>query len=137
MKSKKLLKRLLVTSLTIGTLTFTPQIYFDNLSLYSIAHAEYEAVDVYMEAMAMEMFKEAKKFAEQNNYNEAIKYYNKAIQFNPNYLEAYNDRGFAYSKLKNYNKAIEDYTKAIQIDPSRAVIYHNRGVVYSNLGNYS
>ena len=137
MKNKKLLQKLLVTSLAIESLTFTPQIYLGDFPLVSIAHADYETIDIERGAIATQMFDEAHKFAEQNNYNEAVKYYTKAIQFYPNYLEAYNDRGFAYSKLKNYSKAIEDYTKAIQIDPNIAVIYYNRGIVYSKLENYS
>ena len=40
MQNKKLLKKLLITSLAIGSLTFVENIYFNSLPIISIAHAE-------------------------------------------------------------------------------------------------
>jgi len=47
----------------------------------------------------------------------AIKIYDKAIELNPNFAEAYYNRGNAYSDLKQYERAIEDYNKAIELNP--------------------
>ena len=35
----------------------------------------------------------------------------KAIELNPNYVEAYNNRGVAYDKQGEFDRAIEDLTK--------------------------
>ncbi len=43
--------------------------------------------------------------------------YNKAIEINPQYAYAYNNRGWVYYNLKEYDKAIKDYNKALEIDP--------------------
>jgi len=56
--------------------------------------------------------------------------YNQAIQLNPNFAEAYNNRGVSYVDLKQYGQAIADYNQAIQLDPNYADSYNNRGVVY-------
>ena len=67
-------------------------------------------------------------------YAEAISHYDKAIQLNPDYVDAYLNRGFAYKKLDQYQRAIQDYDKAIQLDRNYAYAYYIRGLAYHNLG---
>ncbi len=52
-----------------------------------------------------------------NQYAEAIKEYEKAIQMNPNSYETNIQIGLVYQNMKSYGKAREYYTKAIQLDP--------------------
>jgi len=52
--------------------------------------------------------------------NRAIVDYNRAIRINPNYADAYFNRGYAYGEKKDYDRAIEDYTQAIRINPNYA-----------------
>ena len=54
--------------------------------------------------------------------------YLKAIAINPQFADAYNNRGNAKDDLGDYQGAIADYSKAIQIDPQDASAYNNRGV---------
>lgn len=68
------------------------------------------------------------------NYDKAIECYEKAIELNPEYAMAYNNRGYSYNKLGEEEKAIEDYSKAIEINPEYALAYSNRGISYSNKG---
>ena len=42
--------------------------------------------------------------------------YTKAINLNPDYSAAFNNRGFAKYSLNDYDGAIADYTKAIELD---------------------
>src|SRR5215204_1440714 len=51
------------------------------------------------------------------DYDEAIREYTKAIELNPQFAEAYYNRGIAYSDKKEYDAAIQDYTKAIELNP--------------------
>jgi tetratricopeptide (TPR) repeat protein len=75
--------------------------------------------------------------ARENGFNElAIKYYQKALELNPNHAGAYNNMGIAYADLKNYHEAIWCYKKAIDIDPNYASAYNNMGVTYADLKNY-
>ena len=50
-------------------------------------------------------------------YEEAIVYLNNAIEMNPNFAEAYNQRCFAYWKVEAYQWALADGNKAIEINP--------------------
>ncbi|MDD5687721.1 MAG: tetratricopeptide repeat protein [Elusimicrobia bacterium] len=60
----------------------------------------------------------------------AIEEYDKAIELDPKYIEAYIMRGFAYFEKDLYDKAIENYTKVIEINPKNAESYRMRGLVY-------
>jgi tetratricopeptide (TPR) repeat protein len=69
--------------------------------------------------------------------NEKLKNYSKAIELNPEYSDAYNNRGNIYfNALADYEKAARDYEKAIELDPKNAFAYNNRANVYVNTGNY-
>ena len=71
-------------------------------------------------------------------YESAIKYYfDKAIKLNPDYAEAYCQRGWAYFKLKNYSQAVVDCTKAIELNHQYWQAYNRRGIAYDNLENYA
>ena len=70
------------------------------------------------------------------NYHGAIKFYDEAIQLNPNSARAYNKRAIAYDKLKNYEQALADYNEAIKLDPNFGVAYYNRGLIYHQQKQY-
>ena len=67
-------------------------------------------------------------------YAEAISDFDKAIDLNKDYAEAYNNRGLVKYDLKHYDAAIEDYGKAIELKPDYALAYNNRGVTYKAVG---
>lgn len=64
------------------------------------------------------------------NYKAAIFAYNKAIELNPYYAEAYFNRGMAKAKSSDIEGCIFDFTKTITIDPNHAGGYYNRGNAY-------
>jgi tetratricopeptide (TPR) repeat protein len=66
----------------------------------------------------------------------AMEDYNKAIELDPNYADAYYNRGLAHYDLKEYERAIEDYNKAIELDPNYVNAYYNRGLAYYYLMQY-
>ncbi|MFT6969719.1 MAG: tetratricopeptide (TPR) repeat protein [Roseivirga sp.] len=71
------------------------------------------------------------------NYKEAIRLYTEAIAKNPQYKEAYNNRGVAYYKTLRYAEAVNDYTFAIlQVDPDYTDAYKNRFEASLASGNY-
>ncbi|MYB92568.1 tetratricopeptide repeat protein [Candidatus Poribacteria bacterium] len=59
-------------------------------------------------------------------YESAIDDYNSAIRINPNYTEAYYQRGLAKHHLDHYESAISDYDEAIRLGPDDAEIYYYR-----------
>jgi tetratricopeptide (TPR) repeat protein len=71
-----------------------------------------------------------------HNNDQSLQNYTKAIELNPWYTQAYNNRGLAYADQMNYEQALKDYTKSIELNPQLAQAYYNRGMVYYNQKNY-
>jgi tetratricopeptide (TPR) repeat protein len=71
------------------------------------------------------------KGQEAKDPQEKIVFYNKAIELNPNYAEAYNYRGLAYNDKKYYEMALSDYNKALSFNQNYANAYNNRGNYYA------
>ena len=63
-------------------------------------------------------------------YDEAISDFNKAIEINPNYVDAHYNRGIIHCYKREYDKALSDYDGLIKIHPIDGVAYFSRGFVY-------
>ncbi len=70
-------------------------------------------------------------------WSNAILAFQKAVQTDVKYVEAYNNMGVAYSHLGDHNKAIKNYTKAIQIKKDYSNAYNNLASHYDDVGNYN
>jgi tetratricopeptide (TPR) repeat protein/photosystem II stability/assembly factor-like uncharacterized protein len=68
------------------------------------------------------------------DFDEAILNLNIVIMDDPNFGEAYNNRGLAYFAKGETDRAMVDFDKAIQLLPDLAVPYSNRGLVYLAMG---
>src|SRR3972149_6635672 len=69
-------------------------------------------------------------------YQEAIECYDRAIEINQRYAEAWSNKGNALSGLGRHEEAIECYDRALGIDPRLAEAWYNKGVTLSGLGKY-
>jgi tetratricopeptide (TPR) repeat protein len=67
---------------------------------------------------------------EKEDYSGAIADYTKAIQLDPKFAKAYNERGLVYQILKQDKNALADFDRAIQIKPDLAEAYSNRATFY-------
>ena len=65
-----------------------------------------------------------------SQFDEAIGFLDKAIEYDPNNYEAYFYRGCAYSNNFNQVKAFADWNKAIEIKPDYPDPYFNIGLIY-------
>ena len=63
-------------------------------------------------------------------FDQAIASYSKAIELDPKYENAYNNRGLAYDDQGKFDQAIADYSMAIELDPKYIDAYYNRGIAY-------
>jgi tetratricopeptide (TPR) repeat protein len=69
---------------------------------------------------------------------EAIEQYNKAIEFNPRYKEAYCNRGIVYKRNGDIDKAIDDYHSALRLyNNDDAEISYNLGRAYMDKDDFS
>ena len=57
-------------------------------------------------------------FAAQNEFKKAIKHYNLAIKFLPEYIVALNNLGSAQQRLLEYELSYATYKKVLEIDPN-------------------
>ena len=73
----------------------------------------------------------------QGNYSGAIEAFSTAIDKNPQYAYAYNNRGVAYNKLHDYSKAISDLNQAITLDSNYTAAYVARGYCYGQIREYT
>ncbi|MDH3898901.1 MAG: tetratricopeptide repeat protein, partial [Deltaproteobacteria bacterium] len=55
--------------------------------------------------------------------NTKIKYFTKAVELNPNLVEAYEKRAIHYYFQRRYDNAIRDYTKIIELQPEGPEAY--------------
>ncbi|WP_445172538.1 tetratricopeptide repeat protein [Microcoleus sp.] len=65
----------------------------------------------------------------------AVQAFNQAIKLNPNYTEAYGNRGIARYRLGDKQGAVADFNQALQINPNYANAYNNRANARSDLGD--
>ena len=65
----------------------------------------------------------------------AITDFNKALEINPRYADAYYNRGNVWGKKGNHDSAIADYNRTLEINPRYADAYYNRGIAWAKKGN--
>ena len=87
-------------------------------------------------AEAVKFYNEGIGHYNNDKYDEAIERFEKAIEIDKNYADAYNYRGLAYRRKGEYDEAIKDYNKAIEIDENYVNAYNNRGYTYRRKGEY-
>ena len=59
----------------------------------------------------------------------AIQAYQKAIELNPTYIEAYNNLGIIYQETGDLDRALQVYQKATEINPQYEKAYNNMGIL--------
>jgi tetratricopeptide (TPR) repeat protein len=67
---------------------------------------------------------------EQGKPDLALSDYNKALNINPRYAEAYLNRGILYAGQGKLDLALSDFNQAININPGDAWAYVRRGILY-------
>jgi tetratricopeptide (TPR) repeat protein len=66
----------------------------------------------------------------------AVADYTSAIELNPQYAKAYNNRGNAHASLGDEEQAIGDYSSALELDATLSHAHFNRGLLLSRMGEY-
>lgn len=69
-------------------------------------------------------------------FEEAIAYFDKALEIDPNNVPAWNSKGLALNNLKMYDEAIRCFDKSLSIYPSNANTWYIEGLALNKLGRY-
>ena len=63
-------------------------------------------------------------------YNQAISVYEKAIELNPEYYEAYNNLGVALGKNEQYEEAEKVLKQVIKLQPDFVEGHYNLAIIF-------
>ena len=69
----------------------------------------------------------------QQDFESAILHFSMAIEYEPNYGQAFLYRGICKMQICDDRGCIDDCDKAISIYPTYAIAYHNRGIAKAAL----
>ena len=107
-----------------------------DLLLTAKEQAEQIATSTHPEFTSSLFFNVANGLEEPNHYEEAIASYDKAIEFKPDYPDAWYNRGAALGKLECFEEAITSYDQALVIKDDYLNAWNNRGTALYELGRY-
>ena len=82
---------------------------------------------------AVNYFNIAYSFGEKGEHVKAIENYDKAIELNPNYEEAWYNKGWRLGKLERYEEAVACYDKVIELNPNDEEAWFNKGNEFGEL----
>ena len=82
-------------------------------------------------------FDQAGALFNMSRLNESISAYDRAIELNQSYVEAWDHKGDTLRKMGKYNEAIAAYNIAIKLDPTRGDSWYNEGVALFDQGRYN
>jgi tetratricopeptide (TPR) repeat protein len=70
----------------------------------------------------------------QGRLQDALEIYDRLIQLNSHYVDAYSNSGLVLQDLGRLDEAVKSYDKAIELKPDYAEAYYNRGNALKELG---
>ena len=70
------------------------------------------------------------QFYNQREFSKAIQSYQKVIELDPTYIEAYNNLGIIYQEIGNFDRAFGAYQKSIEINPQYEKGHNNLGILF-------
>ncbi len=86
-------------------------------------------------AKTKEYFKQGDSLLQAGDFKKAVTEFSKALEFNPQYADAYLGRGDAYAGMEKAEEAIKDYSRYLELRPKDTFGYLKRASAYSFGGN--
>ena len=107
--------------------------YDDPSKAIALAREGLEAAEK-EEALAERMYFSAQLLMMEEEFEEAIKFLDRAIKYNPKDGAAYNDRALCMIELGQLDDALMFFNRGIEVEPDFATIHHNKGWFLNQLG---
>jgi len=111
--------------------------YIKSINLFNKAILYAERLGFDRKFILDEYMHQGEAFYEFKQYDDALRYYSKAILLDPNNAEAYNNLGVISYKKGEYGNAIEYYNKAVSINSNSSEVFVNLGLGYAQKGKFS
>jgi tetratricopeptide (TPR) repeat protein len=92
--------------------------------------------DVGVTLTAEDYLTQATDYFYDEQYEEALEAYEKAIKLRPDYSLAWNNKGYSLHDLKRYKEALAAYEKALELDPDDPIAWNNKGAALNDLERY-
>jgi len=97
---------------------------------------KYYNKDLKLEHTGKSHFLLAKCLYSMDKKGSAIEMYDQALKINPNYVEAYFNKGICLLNLNLKEEAIKMFNKTIELNPNYVDAYFQRGYYFYNLQKY-
>ncbi len=81
-------------------------------------------------------FQTGNEFLKQKSFNKAIEQYNKLLNIDSNYFQAWTNRGYALAGIQKYEEMRESCSAATIIDPTAVYAWNCQGEALHNLQRY-
>lgn len=85
------------------------------------------------QSLVEEYFKQGKAFWKEFEIQKAIDSYNKALEINPNYLDALSERGIVHFMINQAKKALPDFDKVLNTQSNNIKILYYRGLALTDI----
>lgn len=110
---------------------------YDQIHVLLLKFHNIELIPYAVFQQADNAYNQANSFFKNQEFHRAVEAYSQAIQCNPLFVAAWNNKGYALQNLEQYNEAIEAYDKAISIDAGFAMPLFNKALALQALGRHS
>ncbi|OFX33634.1 MAG: hypothetical protein A2Z07_04800 [Armatimonadetes bacterium RBG_16_67_12] len=101
----------------------------------ALAEPGYESGDREVNAQARTFFDQGMDHIKKKQWALAIQSFMQAVRIEPQYVEAWNNLGYAYRKNTDNQRALDAYKRALEIRPDYKYAHEYIGRLYVALGN--
>jgi tetratricopeptide (TPR) repeat protein len=84
---------------------------------------------------AVDLYRRALRAIADEQYDEALTALDQSIEINPNFAEAFYNRGLTHYCMNDMDLAIEDFDRSLQLGFDDVLLYRNRGNAYARKGD--
>ena len=71
-----------------------------------------------------------------NNFEDAVKCFNKALLLNQNQSHVWHSKGVCLNKLNKFEEAIKCFNKTLELNPNKAIAWYSKGCALHHLNKF-